>query len=230
MKRARIPDPAHPDADVAEQNKNTPKPFSPVNTKTTKGMLLYTAIPGIPRRFKFQYNPQSLKIGLKSQLYGGQGGKQPVTGAPSLSMSVTIVLEATRMSATERGILGIRPQISALETLLYPSLANVALNTGLMALGKVEAVPAGPPLCLFFYGLRPPIPVKLTGMDVEEKLHDNKLNPMHAEVTLQMEGFTYSEVPIDNPNFALSVTHQTLHQGLTALHYLPKVVMPPMLK
>ncbi len=220
MTTARIPEPAHPKASPAKKKAGGQPPLSPVNAKTMRGMLLYIPVPGIPRRFKFQYNPQSLKIGLKSQLYGSSGGKQPLSGAPALSMSVTLVLEATRMSATQRNIVGIRPQISALETLVYPSLANVALNGTLMAMGKIEAVPAGPPVCMFFYGKRPPIPVRLTGIDVEEKLHDGQLNPIHAEVTLQMEGYTYSEVPLDNPNFALSVTQQTLLQAYTTAYYL----------
>lgn len=219
MSTARIPDPPHPEASPAKKKPGAQPPLSPVNAKTMRGMLMYIPVPGIPRRFKFQYNPESLKIGLKSQLYG-QGGKQPLSGAPSLSLSVTIVLEATRMGTTQRGLVGIRPQISALETLLYPSLLNVAANGVLMAAGMVESVPAGPPICLFFYGKRPPIPVRLTGIDVDEKLHDGKLNPVHAEVTLQMEGYTYSEVPIDNPNFALSVTQQTLLQGYTTAYYL----------
>lgn len=215
----RIPDPAHPEAAPAKTKAGVPAPLNPVHAKTMRGMLLYTPVPGIPRRFKFQYNPESLSISHTSKLYQSEDGSQP-QAAPSLSLSVTIVLEATRMGTTQRNLLGIRPQISALETLVYPSLVNVALNAALMAGGMIEAVPALPPICLFFYGKRPPIPVRLTGVSVDEKLHDGQLNPIHAEATVSMEGYSYSDVPPDNPNFALSVAHQTLLQGYTTAYYL----------
>lgn len=183
----------------------------PSQAKTARGALVVTPPGGSTRRIEFQYNPESLTVNLSGRLYAAKDGKKPYSGAPSQTIDVTVQLEATRLEPSERGQAGIRPQLALLEMLLYPKLDDVKKNKSLLGEGKIAAVPVDPPTVLFVYGNRPAMPVRLTGVTVEEQIHDGKLNPIAAKVTLKMEAITYSDVPTDDPNFEQFVTY---HQRL----------------
>lgn len=186
----------------------------PTQVKTTRGALVIVPAQGAKKEIEFQYNPQSFKIDLKSQLYSSKDGRKPTASAPTQSMSVTIQLEATQGPVKDRPKQGVRAKLAELELLLYPSLDTVKKNKDLLDQGKIQAVPEQPPLILFRYGSRPLIPVRLTGLDVEEQIHDGNLNPVVAQVTLQMEVVTYSDVPASDAHSAKFLAyHQDLQKA-----------------
>src|SRR5688572_23248904 len=93
----------------------------------------------------FQYNPDTMTRSLTARSAGGGGGQSGsrtealrLAGAPNETITLAVDIDAT--DQLERGdtlgtTLGIYPQLSALEMLLYPKSALVIANTILAAVG-----------------------------------------------------------------------------------------------
>jgi hypothetical protein len=80
--------------------------------------------------------------------------------------------------------LGILPEIAALEDLLYPSQSDANAHSD----GKESVRSKDPrPTVLFVWGTQRIVPVKITGMSINETLHNAELNPVRAEVEVTME-------------------------------------------
>ena len=214
---------AHPDAEIVAGPSMKPGPLNPYKAGNQRGMLTVTPATGSPTDIEFQYNPAEFEVGMTGTLYAGETANKPVTGAPEQTINLKISIEATAMAAAERNQAGIRPQLAQLEMLLYPDIDNVTQNQQLLAGGKIEAVPEEPPKLLLTYGNRPPMPVKLKGMTVTERLHDGALNPIVADVSLQLEAVTYSQVPPSDANFDKFLTY---HRQLKQLAQGAKTVKP----
>lgn len=140
----------------------------------------------ITRVIVLQYNPETLvrridAVPVLSGVAGGmastgaaaagvKGGGAPVAlPQPTESVSFTISLDAT--DKLERGDAvtqqnGLFPVISALELLLYPANA---------------------PLIVWVSGGKRILPVRLTSMVVNEQAFDPALNPIRAEVSVQLQ-------------------------------------------
>ena len=176
-----------------------------------KGALItIPALPPIPSKIRFQYNPESVKRTTKPNYYGaGNYGSARFSGAPSQDISLEVLLDATA-GQLKAGLpaTGVRPELAALETLVYPSLLQVGINAVLLAFGTIEAVPMDTPLTLFLFGSGRVLPVRLTGVDVTEELWDSKLNPIRAKVSLSMDVVTYSDVGLISPSGIAFLIHQ----------------------
>ncbi|MCP3959029.1 MAG: hypothetical protein GY719_14355 [bacterium] len=176
-----------------------------------KGALISVPLlPPIPSKIRFQYNPESVKRSVKPNYYGaGKFGSARFSGAPTENISLEILLDATQ-GQLKAGLppKGIKPELSALESLLYPPMLQVGINAVLLAVGTIEAVPLDTPLTLFIFGPGRVVPVRLTGVDVTEELWDSKLNPVRAKVSLSMDVVTYSDVGLVSPSGAAFVVHQ----------------------
>src|SRR5690349_6808022 len=96
----------------------------------------------------FQYNPDTLSRTLTAQ---GTGGDHPdrvetmrLKGAPIETIKLEAELDATDQLEVGDGnaeSMGIYPQLSALEMLLYPKSLLVATNTVLLFAGTMEVIP-----------------------------------------------------------------------------------------
>ena len=100
----------------------------------------------------FQYNPEQLTRSLEPQ-YSDSGGARGealrLGGPPRESISATInidVIDQLQEGSATAGALGLYPQLSALEMLIYPKSALVIANTVLLASGTIEVVPPAAPL------------------------------------------------------------------------------------
>lgn len=157
-----------------------------------------------PNVIPFQFNPNELSRSLKSREFqgGGRGqsrdrtleARRRVKGPPAETVSLTLFLDATdQLEHPARNpdvaALGLRPTLAALEMLLYP--ADEASNrpgSEIVAPGRVRISYAEKkvPLVLFVWGTRA-LPVQLSGFDVTEQAFDDRLNPIRAEVSLELE-------------------------------------------
>src|SRR6266545_4284225 len=84
----------------------------------------------------FQYNPDTLTRTLQPQSAGAQGGDRAeamrLKGAPVETFKLDVEIDATDQLERGDGLsesLGIYPQLSALEMLIYPKTALVLVNT-----------------------------------------------------------------------------------------------------
>jgi len=171
----------------------------------------------------FQYNPDTLTRTLQPQM-GAEGGDRSeqlrLKGAPVETIKLDIELDATdRLEADEATAkeMGIYPQLSALEMLIYPKSSLVIANTVLLALGTIEVIPPMAPLTIFVAGPKRVLPVKVKEFSITEEAHDVNLNPIRAKVTLGLEVLTYSTLPLSHPGYSLFLAHQVAKEVMATI-------------
>jgi hypothetical protein len=172
----------------------------------------------------FQYNPETLTRTLQAQTAGGQGGDRSealrLKGAPTEDIKLDVEIDAT--DQLEKGEpnatgMGIYPQLSALEMLIYPKSALVIANTVLLAAGTIEVIPPASALTLFIWGPKRVLPVRLTQFSITEEAHDVNLNPIRAKVSLGLRVLTYNDLPLTHPGYALFLAHQVVKEAMAAI-------------
>lgn len=200
-----------------------------------------TSFPGSPRLFKgaivgfdlanpipsvipFQYNPETLTRTLEPQMQGNEQSGSTVglrlSGAAAESISIDVEMDATDQLEKGQTIavnMGIYPQLSALEMLIYPASSMVIANTMLLAFGAIEIMPPPPKLTLFIWGKRRILPVNITSFSITEEAHDTNLNPIRAKVSLGMRVLTYSDLPVTHPGYHLYLSHQVVKETMAGL-------------
>jgi hypothetical protein len=193
----------------------------PSSPRVLKGALIGidTNIPN-PSVILFQYNPDTLTRTLKPRAPGGEGARseaQRLTGAPEETIKVDIDIDATDQLEKGDGIatsLGIYPQLSALEMLVYPKSALVIANTVLLAGGVIEIVPPTAPLTLFIWGAKRILPVRLNEFSITEEAHDPSLNPIRAKVSLGLRVLSYNDLSLTSPAYYMFLAHQVVKETL----------------
>ena len=198
-------------------------PGSPIPIKgALVGFDLFQPVPAV---IPFQFNPASVQRTLKPRAAGG-GGEQGGGGATAEAMRLsgapeeTIKLEAEfdAVDAMVNGELpsdlGLYPQLSALEMLVYPKSALVITNTVLLAAGTIEIVPPAGPLTLFVWGLGRILPVRPVEFGITEEAYDSNLNPIRAKVSLGLRVLTYNDLSITNPAYYVFLAHQVAKEAI----------------
>jgi len=172
----------------------------------------------------FQYNPDTLTRTLQAQSAGTQGGDRSeamrLKGAPVESIKLDVEIDATDQLERDNALaesLGIYPQLSALEMLIYPKSALVLVNTALLAAGAMEVIPPAAPLTLFIWGPKRILPVRLTEFSITEEAYDVQLNPIRAKVSLGLRVLSYNDLPLTDPGFALFLAHQVVKEAMATI-------------
>ncbi len=184
------------------------------------GLDLFNPIPSV---IAFQYNPETLTRSLKARAMGGEGSKAEamrLTGAPEEDITLDVEIDATDQleKAEETAVsMGIYPQLSALEMLLYPKSALVIANTALMAAGTIEIVPPAGPFTLFIWGAKRILPIRLTNFSITEEAHDVNLNPIRAKVSLGLRVLSYSDLPLTHPGYHMFLAHQVVKEAMAVV-------------
>ncbi len=81
---------------------------------------------------------------------------------------------------------GVFPALSALETIIYPTSAQLQANNRLADSGTLEILPMESPLTLLVWSRSRIVPVRITEFSVTEEAFDAALNPVRARVSLGM--------------------------------------------
>jgi hypothetical protein len=171
----------------------------------------------------FQYNPDTLTRTLQPQGMTGEGDRSEVTrlkGAPVETIKLEIEIDATdqlEQGDPQATRLGIYPQLSALEMLLYPKSSLVIANTRLMAVGTIEVIPPTAPFTLFIWGAKRVLPVRITDFSITEEAYDINLNPIRAKSSLGLRVLSYSDLSITNPNYHLFLAHQIVKETMATI-------------
>lgn len=177
----------------------------------------------IPRVIVFQYNPETLTRTLRARAMGGEGSKMEalrLTGAPEEDIRLDVEIDATDQLEKGDGAaatVGIYPQLSALEMLIYPSTAVVIANTALMAAGTIEVVPPVGPFTLFIWGPQRILPVRIADFSIAEEAHDASLNPIRAKVSLGLRVLSYNDLSLSNPGYYMFLAHQVVKEAMAAM-------------
>lgn len=170
----------------------------------------------------FQYNPTKMTRTLEVKT-AGSGAASEVTrvaGAPEETIQLDIEIDATdQLERAEANAvsMGIYPQLSSMEMLLYPKTTDVITNTVLMAAGAMEIIPPEAPLVLFIWGPKRVVPVKLIRFTINEESYDTRLNPITAKVTLEMRVLNYNDFPLTHPGYSAFMAHQVAKETMAVI-------------
>lgn len=146
----------------------------------------------------------------------GGGDPLAVAGVPGETFSFTLAFDAADMIADGNAITstlakasGVYPRLAALEMLQYPSeafsgglvgtvssAASAAASnvTGSASGAATTTVPRSDvPVVLFVWGPQRIVPVRVTSLNITEKLYDTLLNPTHAEAQIGLRVLTPDE-------------------------------------
>jgi hypothetical protein len=180
-----------------------------------------------PGLIAFQYNPDEMtrRVQARSAAAGNASTAARdetlrLAGAPVETISMAVEFEAADAVATTSGpgaALGVYPQLSALETMLYPASSTVIANAALAAAGTIEVLPAAAPLVLFVWGAGRVLPVRLDGFSITEQAYDAALTPVRARAELELRVLSYDDLPADDPGHHLFLAHQVAKEALAAV-------------
>jgi hypothetical protein len=158
----------------------------------------------------FQYNPETLTRSLSPSYY--QSRKDTLTGPAKQSIDVTIQLEASGQGWST--LTGILPQLAALEMMINPSSDFLSAYQTSLQSNKMEAVPPVAPRILFIWGPSRVLPVLITSMTIKEKMFNQSLTPVVADVDLKMELYPFAQAGAQDT--AYLITNVSLLEGFAA--------------
>lgn len=173
----------------------------------------------------FQYNPKTLSRSLAAQTASTEGARSEVlrlSGAPTEEITLD-KLEIDAADQLETGdsvaaTMGIYPQLSALEMLLYPKSATVIANTILLQAGTIELIQPEAPLTLFIWGVKRVLPVRITDFTISEQEYDPSLNPIRAEISgLSMRVLSYNDFSVTHPGYTMFLAHQVIKETMASI-------------
>jgi len=167
-----------------------------------------------------QYNPDTLTRTLKPQAIGEQPDRTEILrlkGPPIETFKVDIEIDATDQLAASNSTamrLGIQPQLSQLELLVYPSSGVLIANEVLSLFGTIEILPMESALTVFAWSQQRITPVRITDITVTEEAFDPQLNPIRAKVSLDMRVLNVMDVGFLSPAGALYMTYQLTKEAM----------------
>lgn len=163
---------------------------------------------------RFEYNPESLRRSLQPQSVGDLPDRTEVLrlkGPPIETIQCDIELDATdQLAASDPTAMsvGIQPQLSVLELLVYPTSGVLIANEVLSLVGTIEILPMSSNLTIFVWGTNRVTPVRLTGIEITEEAFDPQLNPIRAKVSLSMRVLNVNDVGFLTPAGAMYMAYQ----------------------
>jgi hypothetical protein len=177
----------------------------------------------VQRIITLQYNPDSISRTLQVQGTGDGGGDRSealrLKGPPVETIKLEVEIDASdqlefpdQNPATVE--LGIYPQLAALETLIYPTSAQLQSNNSLAQSGTLEISPMQAPLTLFIWSKQRILPVRLTDFSVTEEAFDPQLNPLRAKVSLGMRVLSINDLGFNHKGASLYMIYQQRKEQL----------------
>jgi hypothetical protein len=198
--------------------------YSPRSPRITRGAIIaFDLFNPVASVVVFQYNPDMVTRTLEPQSGNQQGARaevQRLSGAPVEKIDIEVEIDATDQLQTADGVatsLGIYPQLSALEMLLYPKSSLVIANTVALAVGTVEIIPPEAPFTLLIWGAKRVVPIKINTFKIVEEAHDVNLNPLRAKVTLQLQVLSYNDLPVTHAGYSVFLAHQIVKETMAVV-------------
>jgi len=188
------------------------------------GLVLLDPNNGTVRRvIALQYNPDTISRTLQIQGAGGDSGDRlealRLKGPPIETIKLEAEIDATDQlefpndNATAVKV-GVQAQLSALETILYPTSSQLQENHDLAARGSLEIVPATAPLTVFVWSKNRVVPVRITEFSITEESFDTSLNPIRAKVSLGMRVLSVNDLDYASKGGSLFMVYQQQKERL----------------
>ena len=177
----------------------------------------------IQRIVTLQYNPDSLTRSLQIRATTTEAGDRldalRLTGPPIETLKLEAELDLTdqlEFPAQNPNAVqyGLYPQLAALETLIYPTSAQIQSDNTLAQGGAIEVAPMEAPLTLFVWSANRILPVRLTEFSVTEEAFDTSLNPIRAKVSLGMRVLSVNDLDFDQKGNSIYLAYQQRKETL----------------
>jgi len=200
----------------------------PGSPRLLKGgiVLIDAGTAAVRRVIVLQYSPDTLSRSFQVQAIGGESGDRSealrLKGAPVETIKLEAEIDATdqlefpdqNQTATQVGIF---PQLAALETLIYPTSAQLNNNNRLAKAGTLEIAPMETPLALFVWSKTRILPVRVTELSVTEEAFDPNLNPIRAKVSLGLRVLSVNDLGFEHKGGSLFMNYLQQKENLAAM-------------
>ena len=200
----------------------------PGSPRLIKGgiVLIDPASGTLQRIITLQYNPDTLTRTLQVQSAGSEAHNRSealrLKGPPIETFKLDAEIDATdqlefpdQNPATTQA--GIYPQLAALETIVYPTSAQLLNNNSMAQSGTLEIAPMEAPLTLFVWSRNRVVPVRITDFSITEEAFDPNLNPVRAKVSLGMRVLSVDDLGFDDKGGNLFMVYQQQKERLASL-------------
>jgi len=198
-------------------------PGSPKVIKS--GLILMDPVSGTVKRIiSLQYNPDNLTRSFQIQAAGGEeGGRSQalrLKGPPVETIKLEAEIDATDQleidEATVRDV-GIHHQLAAIETIIYPTSAQLQSNNSMASAGTLEILPMQAPLVLFVWSKERVVPVQITELSVTEEAFDPTLNPIRAKINLGLRVLSVDDLGFEHKGGSLFMNYLANKERLASL-------------
>lgn len=192
------------------------------------GLVLIDPVTSAVRRIiVLQYNPDSLSRTLQVKGVGAESGDRSealrLKGPPVETIKVEAEIDATdQLELPDQGQnrvatrFGISPFLAALETIIYPTSAQLQSNNSLAQAGTLEITPMESPLTLFVWSKTRIMPVRITELSITEEAFDTSLNPTRAKVSLGLRVLSVDDLGFTHKGGNLFMTYLRQKEQLAA--------------
>jgi contractile injection system tube protein len=178
----------------------------------------------VQRVIALQYNPDSLSRSFQVQAAGGESQNRSealrLKGPPVETIKLDAEIDATDLldaGDQTAATLGIHAQIAALETVIYPTTAQLRANDALQNTGTLEILPMETPLTLFVWSKTRILPVRVTELSVTEEAFDPNLNPIRAKVSIGMRVLSVDDLGFRHKGGDLFLGYLQRKEAMAAL-------------
>lgn len=177
------------------------------------------------RMIVLQYNPDSLSRTLQVQAAGGDGHDFSEALRLKGPAVETLKLEAEIDAADQLELpdrnpavveVGIFAELAMLETLVYPTSAQLQSNNARMDSGELEIIPTQAPLTLFVWSRTRVLPVRITEFSITEEAFDVALNPIRAKISLGMRVLSVDDLGFSGKGGSLFMSYLRRKEQLAA--------------
>src|SRR3954470_8661300 len=190
------------------------------------GIVLISAdTAAVQRIIPLQYNPDTLSRTLQVQSVGEGSDRSEalrLKGPPVETIKVDAEIDVTDQlefpdQNPNAAKLGLHPQLAALETIIYPTSAQLISNNSLAQAGTREIAPMESSLTLFIWSKNRIMPVRITDFSVTEEAFDPLLNPIRAKVSLGMRVLSVTDLGFQHKGGSLYMAYQQQKEKLAAM-------------
>lgn len=164
-----------------------------------------------------QYNPDTVTRTLQVQAIGESADRSEalrLKGPPVETIKLDAEIDVTdqlefpdQAQNRDAAQLGLHPHLAALETIIYPTSAQLLSNNALAQAGTLEIAPMESLLTLFVWGKSRIVPVRLTDFSVTEEAFDPGLNPIRAKVSIGMRVLNVNDLGFSHKGGSLFMTY-----------------------
>jgi hypothetical protein len=163
-----------------------------------------------------QYNPDTLTRTLKIKAAEEGGDRSEalrLTGPPVETFKLDAEIDATdQLEFPDQNPntvqYGIFPQLAALETIVYPTTAQLQSNFNLSQQGTLEIIPMQAPYTIFVWSASRVVPVRITDLSITEEAFDPTLNPIRAKISLGLRVLSIDDLYFTDKGGSLYMAYQ----------------------